>query len=186
MLFRSLLVDRTNVFGVCSLAFWVLLIIISVKYLLFVMRADNRGEGGILALTALVMPKRDRTAAKAGILVALGVFGTALLYGDGIITPAISVLSAVEGLEQVSSSLDSWVIPIAIVIIVALFAVQSRGTGTVGKIFGPVMMLWFATIAVLGLSKVVGAPEIIQSINPYYAVHFFGHQPIKEIGRAHV
>ncbi|MSW20130.1 MAG: potassium transporter Kup, partial [Actinobacteria bacterium] len=115
-----LAVDRINVFGVCSLAFWSLVIIISVKYLMLVMRADNRGEGGILALTALVMPRRGRNVEKAGILVALGVFGTALLYGDGIITPAISVLSAVEGLEVVSTSFTSWVIPIAIVIIVGL------------------------------------------------------------------
>ena len=171
-----LAVDRINVFGVCSLAFWSLLIIISVKYLMLVMRADNRGEGGILALTALVMPRRGRNMEKAGILVALGVFGTALLYGDGIITPAISVLSAVEGLEVVSTSFTSWVIPIAIVIIVGLFLVQSRGTGAVGKVFGPVMIVWFATIALLGISKIVHAPEIFQSVNPYYAVQFFTHE----------
>lgn len=116
-----MLVDNINVYGVCSLAFWALVIIISVKYLFLVMRADNRGEGGILALTALVMPKRGSTTAKAGLLVGLGVFGTALLYGDGIITPAISVLSAVEGLGEVSSSFDSWVIPIAVVILLGLF-----------------------------------------------------------------
>jgi KUP system potassium uptake protein len=144
-------VDRINVYGVCSLAFWSLILIISIKYLLFVMRADNRGEGGILALTALVMPRKGKnatkTVTKTGILVSLGVFGTALLYGDGIITPAISVLSAVEGLEEVSTSFADWVIPIAIVILVGLFLVQSRGTGTVGKVFGPVMMVWFATLA---------------------------------------
>jgi KUP system potassium uptake protein len=176
---HTLLVDRANIFGVCSLAFWALILIISVKYLMFVMRADNRGEGGILALTALVMPKRGRTVAKAGILVSLGVFGTALLYGDGIITPAISVLSAVEGLEEVSTSFTSWVIPIAIVIIVMLFLVQSRGTGAVGKVFGPVMMVWFGTLAAIGLSKVVGVPEIMQSVNPLYAVRYFGHEPAK-------
>ena len=176
---HELLVDRQNIFGVCSLAFWALILIISVKYLLFVMRADNRGEGGILALTALVMPRRGRTVAKAGFLVALGVFGTALLYGDGIITPAISVLSAVEGLEEVSTSFTSWVIPIAIVILVLLFLVQSRGTGAVGRVFGPVMMIWFGTLAAIGISKVIGSPEIMQSVNPYYAVSYFGHEPAK-------
>ena len=177
---HPMLVDNINVYGVCSLAFWALLIIISVKYLFLVMRADNRGEGGILALTALVMPKRGSTTAKAGLLVGLGVFGTALLYGDGIITPAISVLSAVEGLGEVSSSFDSWVIPIAVVILLGLFFVQSRGTGAVGKVFGPIMVIWFITLAVLGLSKVWSEPGIIASVNPYYAVQYFTH----ETGRA--
>ncbi len=173
---HPMLVDNINVYGVCSLAFWALVIIISVKYLFLVMRADNRGEGAILALTALVMPKRGSTTAKAGLLVGLGVFGTALLYGDGIITPAISVLSAVEGLGEVSSSFDSWVIPIAVVILLALFFVQSRGTGAVGKVFGPIMVMWFLTLAVLGLSKVWSEPGIIASVNPYYAVQYFTHE----------
>jgi KUP system potassium uptake protein len=173
---HTMLVDNINVYGVCSLAFWALVIIISVKYLFLVMRADNRGEGGILALTALVMPKRGSTTTKAGLLVGLGVFGTALLYGDGIITPAISVLSAVEGLGEVSSSFDSWVIPIAVVILLGLFFVQSRGTGAVGKVFGPIMIMWFLTLAVLGLSKVWSEPGIIASVNPYYAVQYFTHE----------
>lgn len=172
-----LTVDTINVYGVASLAFWSLILIISVKYLMFVMRADNRGEGGILALTALVMPRRgQQKVAKAGLLVSLGVFGTALLYGDGVITPAISVLSAVEGLEEVSTSFADWVIPIAIVILVGLFLVQSRGTGAVGKVFGPIMMVWFATLATLGLSKIVQAPEILQSVNPIHAYRFFTHE----------
>ena len=177
---HTMLVDNINVYGVCSLAFWALVIIISVKYLFLVMRADNRGEGGILALTALVMPKRSSTTTKAGLLVGLGVFGTALLYGDGIITPAISVLSAVEGLGEVSSSFDSWVIPIAVVILLGLFFVQSRGTGAVGKVFGPIMIIWFITLSVLGLSKIWSEPGIIASVNPYYAVQYFTH----ETGRA--
>jgi K+ transporter len=163
---HRLAVDEINVYGVCSLAFWSLVIIISIKYLMFVMRADNEGEGGILALTALVMPKRGRTVAKAGILVSLGVFGTSLLYGDGIITPAISVLSAVEGLEEVSTSFERWVIPIAIVILIGLFAVQRQGTGAVGKVFGPVMMIWFATMAALGLWHIRDSPAIIKSGQP--------------------
>ncbi|HEY5424379.1 MAG TPA: KUP/HAK/KT family potassium transporter, partial [Ilumatobacteraceae bacterium] len=176
---HRLAVDEINVYGVCSLAFWSLVIIISIKYLMFVMRADNEGEGGILALTALVMPKRGRTVAKAGVLVSLGVFGTSLLYGDGIITPAISVLSAVEGLEEVSTSFERWVIPIAIVILIGLFAVQRQGTGAVGKVFGPVMMIWFATMAALGLWHIRDSPAIIKSVNPYYAIQFFGHESTK-------
>jgi KUP system potassium uptake protein len=169
-------VDSINVYGICSLAFWALVIIISVKYLLLVMRADNKGEGGILALTALVMPKRGSNATKAGLLVSLGVFGTALLYGDGIITPAISVLSAVEGLEEVSPAFASWVLPIAVAILMCLFMVQSRGTGAVGKVFGPIMMVWFATLAILGLSKIIPEPGIISSVNPMYAIRYFTHE----------
>jgi KUP system potassium uptake protein len=169
-------VDPINVYGICSLAFWSLIIIISIKYLLFVMRADNNGEGGILALTALVMPRKGQNMKRGAILVSLGVFGTALLYGDGIITPAISVLSAVEGLNEVSTAFEPWVVPIAIVILLALFLVQSRGTGTMGKIFGPIMLVWFATLALIGLSHITDAPEIIRSVNPYYAFQYFTHE----------
>ena len=169
-------VDKINVYGICSLAFWALVIIISIKYLMFVMRADNRGEGGILALTALVMPKKGEAVKRASALVILGVFGTALLYGDGIITPAISVLSAVEGLEEVSTSFADWVVPIAIVILVGLFLVQRKGTGAVGKVFGPIMMIWFATLALLGLRHVIDNPDIISSVNPKYAIDYFTHE----------
>ncbi|MCB0979561.1 MAG: potassium transporter Kup [Acidimicrobiaceae bacterium] len=168
-------VDEVNVYGVGSLAFWALILIISVKYLYFVMRADNRGEGGILALTSLVMPRHQRVV-KAGALVTLGVFGTALLYGDGIITPAISVLSAVEGLEEVNSSFEKWVLPIAIAILVMLFLVQKRGTGAVGKIFGPVMMVWFSVLAVLGIRWIAESPAVLQAVNPIWAVRFFEHE----------
>ena len=171
-----LTVDKINVYGVCSLAFWVLLLIISIKYLFFVMRADNHGEGGILALTSLVM-KRNQKVAKAGLLVTLGVFGTALLYGDGVITPAISVLSAVEGLEEVSTSFEAWVIPIAVVILVLLFLVQKRGTGAVGRVFGPIMIVWFCVLAVLGIRWILETPAIITSVNPVWAVRFFEHEP---------
>jgi KUP system potassium uptake protein len=169
-------VDAINVYGICSLAFWSLVIIISLKYLLFVMRADNNGEGGILALTALVMPRKGQNMKRGAILVSLGVFGTALLYGDGIITPAISVLSAVEGLKEVSTAFEPWVVPIAIVILLGLFLVQSRGTGTMGKIFGPIMLVWFTTLAIIGLSHIADAPEIIRSVNPYYAFQYFTHE----------
>lgn len=175
---HEMTVDKINVYGICSLAFWSLVIIISIKYLMLVMRADNHGEGGILALTALVMSKKDHVA-KAGLLILLGVFGTALLYGDGAITPAISVLAAVEGLEEVSPSFASWVIPIAIVILILLFSVQSRGTGAVGRVFGPIMVVWFTTLALLGLSKVIDAPEIIGAINPIHAFRYFTHESLK-------
>jgi len=175
---HELVVDQVNVYGVCSLAFWALVLIISVKYLSFVMKADNHGEGGILALTSLVM-KKNQKVVKAGALVTLGVFGTALLYGDGIITPAISVLSAVEGLEEVSSSFEAWVIPIAVVILVGLFSVQKRGTGAVGKVFGPIMVVWFIVIAVMGLRHVIDHPGIFQSVNPIWAVRFFEHESLK-------
>lgn len=169
-------VDQINVFGICSLAFWSLIIIISIKYLMFVMRADNNGEGGILALTAMVLPRRGETVRNGAILVTLGVFGTALLYGDGVITPAISVLSAVEGLEEVSTGFADWVIPIAIAILLCLFLVQKRGTGAVGKVFGPIMLVWFSTLAVLGLMHIADAPRIIESVNPYYAYQYFTHE----------
>ena len=173
-----LTVDRTNVFGVCSLAFWALVVIISIKYLYFVMKADNHGEGGILALTSLVM-KKNQKVVKAGALVTLGVFGTALLYGDGIITPAISVLSAVEGMEVVNSSFTNWVVPIAVVILIGLFLVQKRGTGAVGKVFGPIMVVWFAVLAILGIRWIANQPEIIQSINPVWAYRFFEYESSK-------
>ena len=164
-------------FGVISMMIWALILVVTVKYVLFVMRADNKGEGGILALTALVMPKRGPVAAKAGLLVALGIFGTALLYGDGIITPAISVLSAVEGLEEVSPAFSSWVIPIAIVILLGLFMVQKRGTGGIGKFFGPITLVWFAAIACLGVYHIASNPSILWAISPYYAVKFIWEQP---------
>src|SRR5687768_16380075 len=139
-----------NVLGLLSLIFWALVIVISIKYLVFVMRADNCGEGGMIALTALVTPSSERARRRHRTLVMLGLFGASLLYGDSMITPAISVLSAVEGLEVVTPAFSPYVIPITVVILVALFAVQSRGTARIGSIFGPVMLVWFGTLGVLG------------------------------------
>src|SRR5688572_12512530 len=148
--------------GLASLAFWSLVIIISIKYLSLVMRADNSGEGGILALTALVMPTdKQRAGGRTAVLVLLGVFGTALLYGDGLITPAISVLSAIEGFEVASSAFERFVIPIACIILIALFAVQPRGTGGIGKVFGPVMIVWFVVLGVLGVSQIAQEPGVL-------------------------
>ncbi len=168
-----------NVLGVLSLIFWLLLSLISVKYLGFVTRASNKGEGGTLALMALAFPERIRREAKgmqAG-LVALGVFGAALLYGDGIITPAISVLSAVEGLEIATPALRPYVIPITVAIIIGFFSFQRYGTGRVAKVFGPITFIWFLTIAALGLAKIIQMPGVLRAINPYYAYQFFAAAP---------
>ncbi len=164
-----------NILGVLSLVFWALTIIISVKYLVLVMRADNRGEGGILALMALLGPGRGegRSAGRHLLLVSLGLFGAALLYGDGVVTPAISVLSAVEGLDVATPLFTPYVVPITIVILVALFFFQKRGTGSVGAIFGPIMVLWFVTLGGLGAAEIALRPQILTALNPYHAVRFF-------------
>ena len=177
---QHLPVIETNAMGLASLAFWSLIIIISIKYLSLVMRADNNGEGGILALTALVMPRKGQLRErKTAILVLFGVFGTALLYGDGLITPAISVLSAVEGFEIASSAFEQYVLPIACVILIALFAVQPRGTGGIGKVFGPVMVVWFIVLGVLGISQIVQEPGVLAAVNPVYILRFFLESPMK-------
>jgi len=162
-----------NVLGVLSLIFWSLLVVITVKYLVFVMRADNNGEGGILALTSLVAPTHAKRRSGLWLLLLLGLFGTALLYGDGMITPAISVLSAVEGLDVATPALTPFVLPITIGILVGLFLFQRRGTGGVGRVFGPVTLLWFVTLAVLGVSQIVRQPGVLWALDPLQAVGFF-------------
>ena len=177
---QHLPVVQTNAMGLASLAFWSLIIIISIKYLSLVMRADNRGEGGILALTALVMPPHGQPRARrTALLVLLGVFGTALLYGDGLITPAISVLSAVEGFEVASSAFERFVLPVACVILIGLFAVQSRGTGGIGKVFGPVMIVWFSVLGLLGVTQILQEPGVLAAVNPVHIVRFFAESPLK-------
>ncbi len=165
----------SNVLGVLSLIVWSLIVVITIKYLVFVMRADNRGEGGILALTALVTPRRVRRGGGRWLLLLLGLFGTALLYGDGMITPAISVLSAVEGLQTATTVFVPYIIPITIGILIGLFAFQSRGTGGVGKIFGPITLLWFGTLAALGISQIVQDPRVLAAVNPWHGFAFFLH-----------
>ena len=165
---------EANVLGIISLIFWALMIIISLKYLLFVMRADNHGEGGILALLALLAPWRNPSRSSRALLF-VGLFGAALLYGDGTITPAISVLSAVEGLEIAAPGLKPYVLPITVTVLVFLFRFQKRGTSRIGIVFGPVMLLWFATLALLGISWIVRAPQVLAAINPAHAVGFFIH-----------
>ena len=173
---HELPVTETNVLGLLSLMSWSLVVVICVKYLAFVMRADNHGEGGVLALTALVVPVQRPTRSTNGrrwAIVLVGVLGAALLYGDGVITPAISVLAAVEGTTIAAPDLDGVVVPAAVVILVALFVVQRRGTGAIGRIFGPVMVVWFITIAVLGGAQVLQSPTILRAIWPGHAVTFF-------------
>jgi KUP system potassium uptake protein len=161
-----------NVLGVLSLVIWSLVLVISVKYLVFILRADNRGEGGILVLTSLITPTHALRRGRWGLII-LGLFGTALLYGDGMITPAISVLSAVEGLEVLTPAFAPYVVPITVAIIATLFFFQNRGTATVGRIFGPVMVLWFTTLALLGVSQIVREPGVFAAVFPTHALRFF-------------
>ena len=165
-------VTRSSVLGVLSLIFWSLIVIITVKYVSVVLRADNHGEGGILALTALVAPTEEARRRRNGLVLA-GLFGAALLYGDGAITPAISVLSAVEGLEIAAPGLSRFVVPASIAILVGLFSIQRRGSEVVGRFFGPVMVLWFAVLALLGIVHVLDHPSVLAAVNPIYAVRFF-------------
>ena len=164
---------RDNVLGILSLILWSLLLIVSLKYLSVVLRATNRGEGGILALMALAFPRQEPGAGRRrALLIGLGVFGAALLYGDGMITPAISVLSAVEGLDVATPALKSFIIPLTIIIVIGLFAAQRRGTGKVGAVFGPVMVVWFVVLSVLGVRGILRAPEVLWSLDPRWGLGF--------------
>ncbi|MEL0209445.1 MAG: KUP/HAK/KT family potassium transporter, partial [Novosphingobium sp.] len=169
---HPLAVDRPHVFGVLSLIFWTMTLIVTVKYVFVILRADNKGEGGSLALLALIGRKLG-TSRWTPAMAMLGVVATALFYGDAIITPAISVLSAVEGLSVVNSAFSAWVLPLSIGILVALFAIQSRGTAVVGRLFGPVMVVYFIVLAVLGLTNIAKAPEVLWALSPHYAAEFF-------------
>jgi KUP system potassium uptake protein len=169
---HSVAPTQANVLGVLSLIIYSLLIVISVKYIAIVMRADNHGEGGILALTAL-LPQLPAGGPKWPTLLLLGIFGAALLYGDGMITPAITVLGAVEGLKLTTPLFEPYVVPVTVGILVGVFAIQSRGTDRVGKLFGPVMVIWFVVIALLGIMWLVQAPVVLTAIDPRHAVVFF-------------
>ena len=166
-----------NVYGILSLFFWTLTFIVSLKYVTLVLRADNNGEGGLVAMLALAASSvRDKPRLRR-ILLVVGIFGTCLFYGDGVITPAISVLSAVEGLEVVSPAFKRFVIPITLLILLCLFAVQKRGTSGIGKFFGPITLVWFIAIAMLGLYHIVDHPEILWAVSPHYAAMFVWDQP---------
>jgi KUP system potassium uptake protein len=162
-----------NVLGILSLIVWSLILVVSIKYLLYVMRADNRGEGGILALLTLVAPRLPDPSRQRTVLFVLGLFGAALLYGEGSITPAISVLSAIEGLEVATPALARFVVPISVGILIGLFLLQRKGTGAVGALFGPVTLVWFVCIAALGFASVLETPRVLGALNPVHAVQFF-------------
>jgi len=174
---HGLALTPANVLGILSVIFWALVVIVTLKYIVLIMRADNRGEGGILALTALVSRGIPRGQARRWWLVGLGIFGAAMFYGDGMITPAITVLGAVEGLEVAAPALEHWVVPLAAIIMVGLFAIQKRGTGTIGLVFGPIMCLWFVVIGVLGLMQVWRSPHVLSALEPSRALLFLSTNP---------
>jgi len=176
---HSLSVTLPIITGLLSLIIWALLLVVTVKYLLFVMRADNQGEGGILALMALGQRHREESAfpLRIGPVIALGLLGASLVYGDGIITPAISVLSAVEGIEVETTAYRPYTLPIAIAVLLAFFAIQSRGTARLGGWFGPIMLIWFVTLAALGIKSSVQTPEVFAAVSPHHAVQFLLDHP---------
>ena len=167
-----------NILGVLSLIFWTMTIIVSLKYVLLILRADNNGEGGLIAMLALATTAVKDKPQLRSTLMTVGLFGTAIFYGDGVITPAISVLSAVEGLGVVAPQLTHWVIPITLVVLTALFSVQRFGTGGIGKFFGPITLVWFIALVALGLPHILRNPAVLVALNPIYAVTFFTTQPL--------
>lgn len=171
-IFREhLSLETSHVLGVLSLVFWSLMLVVSIKYTLIIMRANNKGEGGVMALTALASLATKDNPNKKNFIVALGILGATLFYGDSVITPAISVLSAVEGLEVIAPKLDHYVIPSTLVILAGLFIIQARGTAQVGKLFAPVMVIWFVTLAILGIQAVTKQPQVLAALNPVYALN---------------
>src|SRR5690606_17479624 len=165
--------DHDTVLGVLSLAFWSLMVVVTLKYVTIIMRADNEGEGGIMALMALAQRTLRNGSRSAYVVGILGIFGASLFFGDGVITPAISVLGAMEGLEVAAPGLHHFIVPMTIVVLVVLFAAQRFGTAKVGKVFGPVTMLWFVAIAAIGGWTIVQSPEVLKAFNPWWAVLFF-------------
>lgn len=171
---HAIALTTVNIMGVLSLILWSLIIVVSVKYVIFMLRADNKGEGGVFALLSLLNAKSENTSrAGKAVFVVMAIFGAALLYGDGIITPAISVLSAMEGLGVATDAAQPFIVPATCVVLISLFMVQKHGTERIGKVFGPVMVLWFATLAALGIMSIVQTPEVLAALNPWHAVRFF-------------
>ncbi len=167
--------NSADLLGVLSLILWSLMLVISIKYLVFVLRADNQGEGGIIALVALLNPWKSKFGQPRYILMLMGLFGACLLYGDGTITPAISVLSAVEGLQVVAPRLSPFIVPLTIVILALLFLVQRYGSAQIGRLFGPIMLIWFLVLAILGIRGIITHPSVLVAFNPMYSVHFFAN-----------
>lgn len=175
---HGLALTPANLLGVVSLIVWGLIVIVSIKYVTLILRADNRGEGGIMALMSLARSAVTKASRWHFPLLLVGVFGAALFYGDGIITPAISVLSAIEGLEVASPVFKPYVVPLTVIVLLALYTFQARGTAGIGKWFGPIMMVWFLVLAVMGVINIIKAPEILAALNPWYAFVFFGNNRI--------
>ncbi len=173
---HPLVVNEANILGLLSMVFWAIMVLVSIKYVAIIMRADNRGEGGSLALLALITEKAEHSGLK-WIVTMLGIFAAALFFGDSMITPAISVLSAVEGLEIIAPSLKQFIIPITVGVLTGLFIIQKRGTGLVGLFFGPIMMLWFGVLGILGLIQIFQNPNVLVGLNPLYAYHFILNHP---------
>ena len=169
-------VTPENILGLLSMVFWAIMVLVSIKYVAIIMRADNRGEGGSLALLALIT-SRENPIWLSWLLTMLGIFAAALFYGDSMITPAISVLSAVEGLEIIAPALKDFVIPVTVIVLTGLFMIQKRGTGVVGLFFGPVMIIWFSVLAGLGINQILRHPEVLVALNPYYAFQFISDYP---------
>jgi KUP system potassium uptake protein len=167
-------VSHANMMGILSLMFWTLVLIVGLKYLSFVFRANNHGEGGVMAMTALVRDRKEPYENRLGIsVVAFGLFAACLLYGDGMITPAISVLSAVEGIGIITPVFDRYVIPITIAILIGLFPVQRQGTARLGGLFGPVILVWLCFLAITGIAQIVRMPQVLAALFPWYAIRFF-------------
>jgi KUP system potassium uptake protein len=170
---HATLPTQDNVLGILSLMIWALMLVVTIKYVLFVMRADNKGEGGIMAIIALINRAFGQSSKRRSILVIMGLFGAALFYGDSMLTPAISVLSAVEGIEVAAPALEHFVVPVSLIILIGLFLIQTVGTGSIGKLFGPIMLLWFTILGVLGIISILQTPEVLAALNPAYAIHYF-------------
>ncbi|MES2771016.1 MAG: KUP/HAK/KT family potassium transporter, partial [Pseudomonadota bacterium] len=164
-----------NVLGILSMIFWSLILVVLIKYVIFIMRADNRGEGGIMALTALALRDVKAHSWQQKGIILCGIFGAAMFYGDGIVTPAMSVISAIEGLEVANPAFRPFVIPITLLVLLFLFCLQRRGTAHVGAVFGPIMLLWFSVLAILGVSNLWQHPQVLLAVNPSYAVYFLAH-----------
>jgi KUP system potassium uptake protein len=173
---HPLQVNEANILGLLSMVFWAIMVLVSIKYVAIIMRADNRGEGGSLALLALVTEKAEHSGLK-WIVTMLGIFAAALFFGDSMITPAISVLSAVEGLEIIAPTLKTFIIPITVGVLTGLFIIQKRGTGLVGLFFGPIMIAWFGVLGLLGLIQIFQNPSVLVGLNPVYAYHFIISHP---------
>jgi KUP system potassium uptake protein len=167
-----------NVLGILSLVFWALTIVVTLKYVTFMLRADNKGEGGIMALMALALRNSGENSRRRNVILTLGLFGAALFYGDGVITPAISVLSAVEGLEVATPAFKPFVIPLSLIVLIGLFMIQRRGTASVGALFGPVMLVWFAALAGMGIFNIAHHPDVMQALDPRYGANFLLANPV--------